>query len=164
MLAMLQIHETKLPGVGVRFDFTAKGGERVGVILHRSGRRDLIVCSPQDPDVCQEVLHLDEEEALALVEALGVSHITEETARLQLALGGLSIDWVLVSADSPSAGRTVYDVEHVKVVEASIVAVVRDEKTIASPPSTFELKADDTAVLVGTREGVDALTGLLRGG
>jgi len=161
---MLQIHETKLPGVGVRFDFTAKGGERIGVILHRSGRRDLIVCSPEDPDVCQEVLHLDEEEALALVEALGVSHITEETARLQLALGGLSIDWVLVPPGSPAAGRTVYDVEHIKVVEASIVAVIRDEKTIASPPSSFELQADDTAVLVGTREGVADLTELLTGG
>jgi TrkA domain protein len=161
---MLPIRETRLPGVGVRFDFSAKGGERVGVIVHRSGRRDVIVCSPQDPDVCQEVMHLDEEEALALVEAMGVSHSTGEIARLQLALGGLSIDWVEVSERSHACGRTVYDVEHVEDVDASIVAVVREGETIASPASTFALRADDTAVLVGTREGVDALTALLTRG
>lgn len=161
---MLPIRETPLPGVGVRYDFTARGGERVGVIIHRNGRRDVIVCSPQDPDVCQEVLHLDEEEALALVEAMGISHSTGEIARLQLALGGLSIDWVQVAPGSMAAGKTVYDVEHVQPVDASIVAVVRRGDTIASPPSTFVLEVDDTAVLVGTREGVAALSDLLTGG
>lgn len=161
---MLPIRETPLPGVGIRFDFTAKGGERVGVIVHRSGRRDVIVCSPQDPDVCQEVMHLDEEEALALVEAMGVSHSTGEIARLQLALGGLSIDWVGIGAGAVAIGRTLHDVEHVEPVDASVVAVVRGGDTIASPPSAFVIEADDTAVIVGTSEGVSALTALLTGG
>jgi len=161
---MLPIRETRLPGVGVRFDFTAKGGERVGVIVHRSGRRDVIVCSPQDPDVCQEVMHLDEEEALALVEAMGVSHSTGEIAKLQLALGGLSIDWVEIESGSAADARTVYDVEHVEPIDASIVAVVRGVDTIASPPSSFVLEVGDTAILVGTSEGAATLTRLLTGG
>lgn len=158
---MLEIHETRLPGVGMRLEFVGKDGARVGVIIHRSGRRDLIVCSPHDPDVCQELLSLDEEETHALIEALGASHVTEEAARLQLALGGLAIDWVGVSSSSGCAGRTLHEIEHMDPTRASVVAVVREAQTIASPPSTFMLQPGDTAVLVGTREGVDALAGLL---
>lgn len=158
---MLEIRETRLPGVGIRLEFTSRSGAHVGVIIHRSGRRDVIVCSAQDPDVCQDVLHLDEQETHALIEALGASHVTEETARLQLALGGLAIDWVEVAKDSSCGGRTLHDVEHLERFAASVVAVIREGQTIASPPSAFVLQPGDTAVLVGTREGVDRLSGLL---
>lgn len=158
---MLEIHETRLPGVGMRMEFTARNGEHIGVIIHRSGRRDVIVCAAHDPDVCHEVLHLDEEETHALVEALGASHVTEETTRLQLALGGLAIDWVEVDPTSGCVGRTLHDAEHVEQTAASVVAVVRQGRTIASPPSSFVLQPGDTAVLVGTREGVDTLGGLM---
>ncbi len=161
---MPDIRETRLPGVGMHLEFTIRTGERVGVIVHRSGRRDLVVCTSDDPDSCQEILHLEEDEAHALVEALGVSHVTEEAARLQLALGGLSIQWVEVAAGSKGDAHTVYDVEHLEQADASIVAVMRDGEKIASPPSTFAMRAGDTVVLVGTREGVDILTALLTGG
>jgi TrkA domain protein len=160
---MLEIHETKLPGVGVRYEFVSKTGEHIGVILHRSGRRDVIVCGAEDPDACQDVLHLDEEETRALVEALGVSHVTEEASRLQLALGGLTIEWVGVTAGSDGDGHSVYEVEHLEQADASIVAVMRDGERIASPPSSFVLTSGDTAVLVGTREGVDVITALIAG-
>jgi TrkA domain protein len=149
--------------VGVRYEFVCKTGEHIGVILHRSGRRDVIVCGAEDPDACQDVLHLDEEETRALVEALGVSHVTEEASRLQLALGGLSIEWVEVAAGSHSDGHSVFEVEHLEQADASIVAVMRGGEKIASPPSSFVLRSGDTTVLVGTREGVDVLTALIAG-
>ncbi len=161
---MVDIHETRLPGVGKRLDFTAKSGERIGVIVHRSGRRDVILCSRADPDVCHDLLSLDEEDARALVEALAVAHVTEETARLQLALGGLAIDWVEVLEGAPGVGHNLHDLEHVEQAEASIVAVVRDGRTMPSPPSTFVPVPGDTVIIVGAREGVDSLTGLLTGG
>jgi TrkA domain protein len=161
---MPEIHETKLPGVGMRLEFLARNGERIGVIVHRSGRRDVIVCDAGDPDACHDVLHLDEEDTHALVEALGVSHVTEDAARLQLALGGLSIEWVEISAGSSGDGHTVHELEHAQQADASVVAVARGGERFASPPSTFLLRAGDTAVLVGTREGVDVLTALLGSG
>jgi TrkA domain protein len=160
----MEIRETKLPGVGMRLEFDSGSGERIAVIVHRSGRRDVVVCSAAEPDVCQDVLHLDEEETRALVEALGVSHVTEDASRLQLALGGLSIEWVEVAPGSHGDGHSVYELEHLEQADASIVAVVRDGRRIASPPSAFVLRKGDTAVLVGTREGVDVLTALIGSG
>jgi hypothetical protein len=38
---MSEIEETPLPGVGTRYEFVTAGGERLCVIAHYSGRREL---------------------------------------------------------------------------------------------------------------------------
>ena len=40
---MADVTETPLPGVGVRYEFTTEADERVGVIVHRGGRREVVV-------------------------------------------------------------------------------------------------------------------------
>ena len=159
---MTEIHETRLPGVGIRFDFITAAGERLGVIAHRSGRRELIVCSAEDPDVCRNVVRLEEQDVRTLAEILGQSQVTEDVHDMRLSLQGLTIDWAPVRAASACAGCTLHDVEHQDEEAASIVAVVRDGDTIAAPPSTFRLQPGDTAVVVGTPSGVRAIFDLLQ--
>ena len=55
---MSEVTETQLPGVGVRHEFVTAGGERVAVLTHRTGRRELAVYDRADPDACTTVLHL----------------------------------------------------------------------------------------------------------
>jgi TrkA domain protein len=43
----------------------------------------------------------------------------------------------------------------------SIVALVRGDQPIPAPGPDKELRADDTAVVVGTAEGIDAAARLL---
>jgi TrkA domain protein len=159
---MGNINETSLPGVGIRFDFTTREGDRVVVVNHRSGRSEILVCSKHDPDACHEVLRLSKEDARSLAEVLGQSQITEEVMSMRLSTQGLTIDWLAVHEDSRCAGCSVYDVEHLDEEAASIVAVIRGETTIPSPPSTFTLEADDVAVVIGTPDGVEAMAALLR--
>ena len=40
---MPEVRETMLPGVGVRHEFETADGERVAVLTHRGGRRELAV-------------------------------------------------------------------------------------------------------------------------
>jgi len=161
---MTEINETRLPGVGIRFDFETLDGDRIVVVNHHSGRVEILLCSEDDPDACHEVLRLAKEDAKALVEVLGQSRVTEEVTHMQLSLEGLTIDWVNVDEVSACANRTVHDVEHQDEEAASIVAVNREGTTIASPPSAFVLKPGDVAVVVGTPEGVEALSRLLQTG
>lgn len=163
-LAMADINETRLPGVGIRFDFVLQNGDRIVLINHHSGRVEILLCSEDDPDACHEVLRLAKEDAKALVEVLGQSRVTEEVTRMQLSIEGLTIDWVSVDTVSACADCTLYEIEHKDEEAASIVAVIREGKTIAAPPSAFVLKPGDVAVVVGTAEGVEALSSLLRTG
>jgi TrkA domain protein len=46
----MEIQETALPGVGLRHDFTTRAGRQLGVVTHRTGRRDLLLYDRDDPD------------------------------------------------------------------------------------------------------------------
>ena len=161
---MSDIRETRLPGVGIRFDFQTQSGDLLVVVNHHSGRVEVLLCSEDDVDACHEVLRLAEEDAKALAEVLGQSRVTEEVTRMRLSLEGLTIDWIEVEASSACADCSLHDIEHKDEKAASIVAVNRAGTTIASPPSSFVLMPGDVAVVVGTAEGVEALAGLLQTG
>ena len=54
----VEVTETKLPGIGMRYDFLTDAGRRIGVVSHRDGDRDLLVFSKDDPDSCSSVLQM----------------------------------------------------------------------------------------------------------
>jgi TrkA domain protein len=156
----MDIHETALPGVGLRHDFTTRTGRQLGVITHRTGRRDLLVYDREDPDACREVVELTDEEAEALGELLGADRVVEHLADLQR-IEGLAIDWLAIRPGSPYAGRTIAETQARSRTGVSIVAVLRDRSAIPAPPPDVRLEAGDTLVVVGTTDGISALTDLL---
>jgi TrkA domain protein len=161
---MPDVEETRLPGVGVRYDFVTAGGRRIGVISHFSGRRQLLMYDSDDPDACREVVDLEADDLRAFADVLGASHVTEHLANLQQSVRGVTIDWLPVEEGSPFAGKTLGDTALRSRVGVSIVAIVRDNETIPSPAPDFRLASGDTAVVVGTPDGIRDASAILRDG
>ena len=159
----MDVNETPLPGVGLRYDFTTRSGREIGVVSHRAGRRDLVIYDRKDPDTCQEVVQLSGEEAETLAEILGIARITGRLAELQQRIEGLAIDWLEIPAGSAYAGRPLGDTQARSRTGTSIVAVLRGEEAIPAPGPETPLRAGDTVVVVGTPHGIAALTDLLGG-
>lgn len=164
MPEMAEVTETVLPGVGVRFDFLTERGQRIGVLCHRTGRREIVVYQQNDPDASGQVIRLEEEDSHTLAELLGGSRIAEELAKLQQAVEGLAIDWLPVPAHTPFVGRSIGDTQARSRTGVSIVAVLRDDSTIPAPGPDVRLEADDTLLVVGTPRGIESLAVLLRTG
>lgn len=158
---MPEVTETQLPGVGVRHDFVTADGQRLGVIAHRGGRRELLVYDTDDPDACRTVMQLDVDDARTLAEVLGASRVSETVAAVQQRIEGLAIDWITVRAGSGYVGRTIADGEIRTRTGVSIVAVVRGTDTTPAPDPTFAFAAGDVAVAVGTQAGLDAVRAML---
>jgi len=158
---MAEVTETQLPGVGVRHDFATKDGSRIGVLWHRSGRRELLLYDRDDPDACRAVIVLDPDDTRTLAELLGSSQVTEALGAVQQQVHGLAIDWVTVRSGAPVEGVSLGDSAIRTRTGASIVAVIRDGATVPSPPPDFVLAADDVTVAVGTPEGLEKLFELL---
>lgn len=158
---MPELEETELPGVGARFDFACRSGERVGVVSRRSGRRELIVYDQADPDAVAASVTLTPEESTALAELLGGSRITARIGDLQQHVEGLAIDWLVLGPSSPYAGRTIGDAAVRTATGVSIVAVLRDGVAVPAPGPDHRFEAGDTAVVVGTPEGIEAAARLL---
>lgn len=158
---MPEVTETPLPGVGVRHDFTTSAGERIGVLVHRSGRRELVVYRRDDPDACITALHLNHEDSRVLAELLGATQVGEALAAVQQRLEGVAIDWVRIPAASPVAGSTLGQGEFRTRTGVSVVAVIRGDTTFPAPGPEFAFEPGDVAVAVGTPAGLAQFAQLL---
>jgi TrkA domain protein len=161
---MADVEETPLPGVGARFDFETRRGRRVGVLVHRSGRRELLVYDRADPDSCTSSVSLDADDALTLAELLGATNVGQALTAVQQDVEGLAIDWLTISATSPMVGETLRTAAVHTRTGASVVAIVRGATTIPAPGADATLEAGDTVVGVGTPEGMQQLAALLEEG
>lgn len=158
---MAEVSETQLPGVGVRHEFTTTAGERLAVLSHRSGRREVIVYDQDDPDASTTVLHLSRDDTRTLADLLGATQVSEALAAVQYQVEGLAIDWITVPASSQFAGATIAEGEFRTRTGASIVAVIRGETTVAAPGPEHRSNAGDVIVAVGTKDGLAQLRELI---
>ncbi|MGA4797522.1 cation:proton antiporter regulatory subunit [Streptomyces lavendulocolor] len=150
---------TPLPGVGTQFDFTTEAGQHISVVVHHDGRRFLGFYRADDPDTCQASVPLTPEEAT------GLAHLIDPAPMDAIRTDGLDLvtEHIPVGSRSPYGGRLLGDTRARTRTGASIVAVLRRTSVHPSPGPEFRLAIGDTLVAVGTREGVDALAGIVAG-
>lgn len=151
---MSEVEEVQLPGVGVRLDFTTSFGDKVGVLVHRGGRRELLVYDRTDPDQCSTILQLSVDDTHTLSELLGGSQVSEAVAPVEHEIEGLAIDWLTLPEETSLAGTTLGEARIRTLTGVSIVAVVRDDTTFPAPGPSFIFEAGDVAVAVGTPPGL----------
>jgi len=158
-----QVRETKLPGVGVRHDFTAATGAEIGVIVHHDGRREILLYDDRDDvDASSSVIQLSPLDARTMSEVLGASQVTEVVEAVQQHIEGLAIEWITVPANSLAITTSIGGARYRSKTGASIVAVIRDHQSIPAPGADFRMAVDDVIVAVGTVEGVAALRQIIR--
>ncbi len=158
---MTDVNETKLPGVGTLHDFQCQSGDRIGVISHHGDRREVVFYDSSDPDRVVESAAMTADEARILSDLLGGTTVTEHVDHAGPDIEGLAIDWIPIAATSSFVGRTVGDTELRTRTGVSIIAIVRGGQPIASPGPDAELQPEDTAVVVGSADGIEAASQLL---
>lgn len=159
---MAEVEESQLPGVGVRYDFMTAAGARIGVLLHRTGRRELLVYRSDDSDECALALDLGSDDARTLAELLGASRVLERLGSLHQDVEGLAIDWIEIDDGSEWAGKTLREAAVHTQTGVSVVALIGKAGAIAAPGAEDVLEAGATAVAVGATEGMRALELRLR--
>ena len=160
---MGHLDETRLPGIGTRVEFVSEEGRRMGVVRHHTGRRELFVCQPGDPDTTDVAISLTEDEAHSLVDALGIVSVAE-AGEQTYQVEGLVFEWLEVMDGSPLVARSIGEMKIRTRTGASIVAVLRPDGAVPAPDPQFVITVGDTLVVAGTTDGVRAVRGLLRTG
>ena len=160
---MPQVEQTPLPGIGVRHEFATAEGLRLGVVHHQGGAKEISI-SPADPGASPFLMSLRDDEVHTLVEVLGGSRVTENLARLQEYIEGLAIEWLKVGPASPVAGTSIAGAGIRSRSGVSVIAVLRGRQTHPAPGPEFRIESDDTLVVAGTPEGINAARGILRAG
>lgn len=159
----MEIFETPLPGVGVRYEFTAEGGDHVGVIVRRDGKRDIALYDREDPDSCTGVLELSESDAGKVAELLGGTQITARLDELMTQVAGLAIEWVTMPLVGGLTGRRIADGQIRTLTSASVVAIKRGDRAIPGPAPDFTFEHGDMVLVMGSYDAVDRARAILTG-
>lgn len=159
----MELVETLLPGVGIRYELTTRSGPVLAVVVHRGGAVDVAVYDDDDPDRARGVFRLDADETDVVAEILGAPRMTQRFADLSREVPGLHSARVAVRSGSPFDGRPMGDTRARTLTGCSIVAVVRGADIVTSPQPQEVLHADDVLVVIGSVQGLEQLEAILTG-
>jgi TrkA domain protein len=146
----VDLRETRLPGVGVKYAFRTAQGGRISVIIHNDGQREIYFYQRPDDDEPTAVIELHDDEARQLGAIIGGAYerpkIVEE---LEMALGELQIEWIPVPDTSPAIGRTLAECGLRARTGVTVIAILREPEPISGAQPDDVIQQGDTLVAVG---------------
>jgi TrkA domain protein len=146
----IDLRETRMPGVGVKYGFRLDTGGRISLIQHNDGKRELYWFRRADDDEPSAVITLDDDEARQLGALLGGAYerpkIVEE---LEMALGELLIEWAPVPDTSPWFGKSLAEAQFRAATGITIIAILREPEPVSGAQPNDVIQQGDTLVTVG---------------
>ena len=157
----MTVYETDVPGVGRKFEYELDGEDRLVVLIHHNGEREVFRRSSDDAD-STKLFELSDKQAREFGTILeGTYFQPVELESVEVPLGEAVIEWHDLPDDSPLVGRSLREADLRQQTGVSVLAVQRGEETVANPEPEFELAADDFLVTLGTREEQGQLANLV---
>ncbi len=157
----MDLVETLLPGVGIRYEITTRAGLLLGIVVKRAGAVQVAVYDQDDPDRARGVFDLEPDEVDAVAEILGAPRLTQRFADLSREVPGLLSARIILRVGSRFDGRPLGQTRARTLTGCSIVAVVRGADIVTSPEPTEVLRAGDVLVVIGSQHGLEQLDTLL---
>jgi TrkA domain protein len=161
----VDLRESRLPGVGVKYTFLTAIGGRVSVIMHNDGQREIYFYRRRDDDEPTAVIELHDDEARQLGAIVGGAYERPKIVEdLELALGELHIEWVPVPDTSPAIGKSLAECGLRAQTGVTVIAILREPEPVSGAQPDDVIQQGDTLVAVGKAGQFTAFRRLLSEG
>jgi TrkA domain protein len=160
----MDITESDLPGVGKKHEIDIGGGQRLVVVTHNTGKRQVFLKAGDDAD-SEELFELSDRQARTvgtILEGAYFQPIASDKVETMLTEGTL-LEWYGIEGDSPLVGETLRSADVAQRTGVTVVAIQREEEVLSSSLAETEIKPGDTLVVVGDRASCDQFEDLLAG-
>lgn len=163
---MPNIRESDLPGIGRKFQIDTRSGDKLVVVIHDDGRRELYHFHYDDPEESISMITLDDTEARQVAGIIGgMTYKPKALESVEVALDELVIEWYKVDPNSKCVGRTIGELQIRQKTGATVIAVIdKDHKQRVNPGPEHVLKAEATLVVTGERHQIKAFKQMISGG
>ena len=159
----MDVREHDLPGVGKKFAVTTNDSDRLTIIIHNSGHREIYFFE-RGEDYPAYAVRMEDSEARKLGAILGGAFFQPVIAEsMDVVFSQLSVEWMKTGSTSPLIGQSLLEARIRERTGASVIAILRGEKAIPNPQPEERIAAGDTLMVVGDREQVGRFGDLLRG-
>ncbi len=160
---MSTISEVFLPGVGRKFQVETMGGDRLVIVIHDDGTRELYHFTRRNMERPASVLRLSDGEARQIAGIIGgLTYVPRSLPMAEVILGDLVLEWFTIEAGAACVGRTIRDLQVRTATGASIVSILEADQTKrVNPEAETVLSEGATLVLAGDRGTIGAVKRLL---
>lgn len=160
---MSTISEATLPGVGRKFQIETTNGDRMIIIIHDDGKRELYHFTRANRDKVASVITLQDSEARQVAGIIGgLTYVPKSLPSAEIVLDDLVLEWYAIPRNAACIGKTIRDLMIRTVTGASIVSIIEEngQKTI-NPEADTRLNEGATLIVAGDRRTINALKELL---
>jgi TrkA domain protein len=163
---MATIRESDLPGIGRKFQLEARSGDRLVIVIHDDGRRELYHFDPNDPDELLSMVTLSDAEARQVAGIIGgLTYTPKALESASITVDDLLIEWYKIEPGSQAIGKTIGQLQVRQTTGTTIIAIIeKDGHQRISPGPDQTLAEDVTVVVAGERQQVQALKRLIAQG
>ena len=149
----MNLKETELPGIGKKFVVQTRSGEKLTIIIHDDGRREMFHFDEENPDDSISMVTLDDDEARYVSAIIGgVTYQPTALENIEVALGDLIIEWYRLEPNYKAIGKTIGELRIRQRSGATIIAVIeKNQKKHVNPGADLMLTADALVVVIGER-------------
>jgi TrkA domain protein len=160
---MSTIRESDLPGIGRKFQLEARSGDRLVIVIHDDGRRELYHFDSNDPDELLSMVTLSDTEARQVAGIIGgLNYAPKALESASINLDDLLIEWYKVEPGSQAIGKTIGQLQVRQTTGATIMALIeKDGSKRINPGSDQMLVEDATLVVAGERQQVQSFKRLI---
>jgi TrkA domain protein len=163
---MSTIRESTLPGVGHKFQIEAMSGDRLTIVIHDDGTRELYHFARKNPDRVASVVTLTDGEARQVAGIIGgLTYVPKALPSAEIVLDDLVLEWYTIEPGSACVGKTIRDLQVRTATGASIVSIIEPDRVKrTNPEADTTLNEGATLILAGDRRTIAALKRLLAHG
>lgn len=163
---MSHIREANLPGLGHKYQIEVTSGDRMTIVIHDDGTRELYHFNRKEPERVASVVTLTDTEARQIAGIVGgLSYAPKGVASSEVILDDLVLEWYAIAPGSYCIGRSIQDLKVRSATGASIVSIIeRDRSKTVNPGPSDVFNEGATLILAGDRQTNSRLKRLLERG
>ncbi|MFB1065779.1 cation:proton antiporter regulatory subunit [Natrinema sp. H-ect4] len=161
----MTVYESDLPGVGKKFEVELENGERLVIVTHNTGKREVYLKADGDAD-SEKMFEASDRLARkigTILEGAYFQPVQAEQVETMLS-DDTYLEWYGVAEEAEVAGQSLAEANIRERTGVSIVAIQRGETLISPPTPETILEVGDTLVVIGDREDCAQFEKLLGAG
>lgn len=155
----MDIRERELPGIGCKYEITTQNDDKLVIVIHDDGRREIYHFDADDPEEVVSNVTLNDLEARQIAGILGgLAYKPKALETVEFAFDDIIIEWYQVEPNAPAVNKTIGEIDIRNNFGITVIAIrkKRTKKSHLPGPDTV-IEAGDTLVFSGERNQLKEL-------